>query len=476
MKTRSRIARPTRREILALAGAGAVFSLLPAESVSANGPRVLTAAPGSAPIGAPEYPMTKVWAYNGSVPGPVLRVRQGGTIRLRFDNRLPQPSTIHWHGIRIANAMDGVAGLTQAAVPPGESFDYTFRVPDAGTFWYHPHNRSWEQVARGLYGALIVEEKDAPPVDRDLVMIVDDWRLDKKGEIHEASMGSMMDAAHAGRLGNWVTVNGKAKSDLKVTRGQRLRLRLVNAATARIMSVVFEEHEPTIIALDGQPVTPRRTNKGAVRLAPGQRADVVLDMEMDPGARAPIRVVSGRTIADVGEIVYGPGVVKREKPLDAIGRLPANPLPAKLDLGGAIKIDVIMEGGAMGGMRTAILDGESLGMRELFHKGMAWSLNGVAGRTKKPLLDAPRGRTVAMRLVNRTSWPHAMHLHGHHFRTIERNRLPVANAAWRDTVLVERGDEARIAFVADNPGKWMFHCHMLEHQAAGMTTWIRVGA
>jgi len=146
-------------------------------------------------------------------------VRQGETVRVRLENDLPQPTTIHWHGIRIDNAMDGVAGLTQPAVEPGGSFDYAFKVPDAGTFWYHPHNLSWEQVARGLYGPLIVDEPDPPEVDQDIALVFDDWRLDETGQIHEASFAAMMDWSHAGRLGNVLTINGQDLMDVPVVAG-----------------------------------------------------------------------------------------------------------------------------------------------------------------------------------------------------------------------------------------------------------------
>ena len=129
-----------------------------APNTAAPEPPALRATPGSARLAPPDYPETPIWGYDGRVPGPVLRMAQGERLIRRFVNELPQPSTIHWHGIRIANPMDGVPDLTQAPVPPGGDFLYDFVAPDAGTWWYHPHHRSWEQVARGLYGALIVEE------------------------------------------------------------------------------------------------------------------------------------------------------------------------------------------------------------------------------------------------------------------------------------------------------------------------------
>ena len=198
----------TRRQFTSTLGASALT--LPSLRVAAadDGFHPLRAGAAKAQLLAAGEPQTDVWAYGKSVPGPILRVRQGERLKVRFFNDLSQPSTVHWHGIRIDNAMDGVAGLTQDAVPAGKSFDYNFIAPDAGTYWYHPHSRTWEQLARGLYGMLIVEEREPPGFDLDLPLVIDDWRLTEQGAIHEASLGAMMDKSHAGRLGNWVTVNG----------------------------------------------------------------------------------------------------------------------------------------------------------------------------------------------------------------------------------------------------------------------------
>ena len=255
--------------------------------------KVLEARAATAPLMGDEAPPTAVWAYDGRVPGPVIRARQGEKLRLRFENQLEQPSTIHWHGLRIDNAMDGVAGLTQAAVRPGESFDYVFTPPDAGTFWYHPHNRTWEQMARGLYGLLIVEEPEAPAVDRDLALAFDDWRLDRDGQIDEASLGRMRDWAHAGRLGNWLTVNGVSQPEIALRKGERLRLRLANCCNARVLSLRLDGHAAWLVALDGQPIAPYQPADGVVTLAPAQRADLIVDAVLGPGARTAILEVGG---------------------------------------------------------------------------------------------------------------------------------------------------------------------------------------
>jgi FtsP/CotA-like multicopper oxidase with cupredoxin domain len=421
-------------------------------------------------------PDTPVWGYDGGVPGPVIRVKQGEVFAADLLNKLPQPTTIHWHGIRIENAMDGVAGLTQPAVDPGQHFAYRFTPPDAGTYWYHPHNRSWEQLARGLHGAFIVEEERPPAVDQDLVLIFDDWRIGRDGKIDEASFGTMRDISHAGRLGNILTLNGQFEQDLPVLAGQRLRLRLINSANARILSIVFEGHAPVVVALDGQPLaSPFVPDNNMVQLAPSQRADLILDCSLDPGSKTRILVDTGRERLSVGRLVYDGAKRQRAKTIAELPVLPPNPVPADLDLEKAIEVDLVMTGGAMSAFASAEYRGKRYGVRELAREhGKVWAFNGIVGMPEKPLKVFGLGKTVKVRIVNRSAWPHAMHFHGHHVREVAHSaRDPLPH--WRDTALVERGEEVTVAFKAHNPGKWMLHCHMLEHQAGGMSTWYQVG-
>ena len=171
--------RISRRGFLA-AGAGVVLSTpLPSVPGRASAAREfrLVAAAGRAPLVGGGYPETAVWAYNGSVPGPEIRVRQGERLRIIVENGLKEDTAVHWHGVRVPNAMDGVPHLTQKPIAPGESFTYEFEAPDAGTYWYHPHQRSFEQIGRGLHGALVVEEREPVLVDRDVVWVLGDWRL-----------------------------------------------------------------------------------------------------------------------------------------------------------------------------------------------------------------------------------------------------------------------------------------------------------
>ncbi len=278
---RAERAGPSRRSVLIGAALSTATLLMPLHRTSAAASPAaqyhLRAAPGRVALLGNGRPDTEVWCYGGVVPGPELRVRQGARFQIEVENGLSQETTVHWHGIRLPNAMDGVPNLTQAAIPPGGTFEYAFDLPDAGTYWYHPHARSFEQVGRGLYGALIVEENEPPPVDRDLCWVLGDWRLRDEARISE-DFGNGHDASHDGRVGNTVTVNGRVAPAIQVRAGERLRLRLINAANARIFALAFGQHRPWIIALDGHPVEPHEPDQGLVVMGPGQRTDLIVDM------------------------------------------------------------------------------------------------------------------------------------------------------------------------------------------------------
>ena len=428
---------------------------------------VLEARPGLARLAPAEYPETPIWGYGGGVPGPVIRLRQGDRVIRRFLNNLPQASTVHWHGIRIDNAMDGVAGLTQSAVPSADEFLYDFLPPDAGTYWYHPHNRSWEQMARGLYGALIVEEPDPPEVDRDAVLLIDDWRLDADASIHE-SFGNLHDWAHAGRIGNWITVNGKAAWKQAVSIHERIRLRLANTANSRIFTLELLGLEGWVVALDGQPL-PAPQLADRLILAPAQRVDLIVDVLASESGEA--FVISSERDGGYSVATFTIDGTLRGTRLAAPAALPPNPMRPLENLGEARRETLLMEGGAMGSMRSAMMDGRMTSVQELAENGKAWAMNGMTDLPDSPLLSASLGETVIIRMVNDTAWPHAMHLHGHHFRKIGEDGAP---GPLRDTILIERGESADIAFVAENPGDWLLHCHMLEHSPAGMMMWIIV--
>jgi FtsP/CotA-like multicopper oxidase with cupredoxin domain len=444
----------------------------------------LTAAPARWPLVGKPHPATDVWAYETRIPGPAIRLQQGEPVRITVKNELPEDTTVHWHGTRLPNAMDGVPGLTQKPIKPGESFTYEFTPPDAGTFWYHPHADSLRQLGRGLAGALIVEEREPVAVDRDVLWVLTDWRLTSDAQI-ASGFGNAMDAGMAGRIGNTVTLNGAISTDETVRAGERVRLRLVNAALARIMALQFEGHRPLVVAIDGQPCDPHRPEGDRVLLGPAMRVDVVLDMQGEPGHR--YRVVDdfyeGRSYW-LTRLAYEQKAPIRISPLDAPLALPANPLPQP-DLASAERHELRLQGGMMGGgmmsgrmMGGGMMGGMGMDMPGMSHRAV-WAINGQSmtgdGHAgMPPLLTVRRGCSVALTIVNETAWWHPMHLHGHSFRILKRNGSSIPHNLWGDTVLVPPKERVEVAFVADNPGDWMIHCHITDHQVSGLMAIIRI--
>ena len=427
---------------------------------------------------APEpFPETAVWSYGAGVPGPEIRLRQGEPVRIRVRNRIERPTTVHWHGLRIVNHMDGVPNLTQPPIMPGEEFVYEFTPPDAGTYWYHSHVDVPEQVGRGLHGPLIVEEAEPPAVDRELTWVLGDWRLNPDASI-KGDFLNPQDYSRAGRIGNTVTLNGRASAPLAVRAGERLRLRLVNVCNARIFSLRFQEHVPHVIALDGQPVAPYVPRGGAVQIAPAQRVDLVLDMVGAPGSRAQVLdTYYPQSPFKLTDIVYtGEDRLRVGKPED-IPVLPPNPVPAVDVANGQFEV-IDLEGGDMGNLSSAQLKGRDVGLSELFMLGKMWAINGIAGfrTTQPPLFSVPLGRTCVLAFRNHTAWPHPMHLHGHTFEVLEHLGDEQMVGKQLDTVLLGPGENAKVAFVADNPGDWLFHCHINSHAEAGMLAVVRVQA
>lgn len=459
----------SRRNFIKVGAAGlvGVSFYRPSGVTASNKPLRLTAAHGEARFGQDQARATQVMHYNQSVPGPVLRIPQGRETVIRFDNALDETSSVHWHGLRIDNAMDGVPGMTQAAVKPGEAFEYRLTPPDAGTYWYHSHQRSWAQLAMGLAGVLIVEEQAPPSVDHDLVFAIDDWRLDEAMQLDTRSLGSMHDWSHGGRMGNVITVNGETDKVFAVASGERVRLRLINIANARTMNLLFNEPAISVISVDGQPVKPFVPQDGRLVLAPGQRSDLMIDMTRDPGQSSLIELIVGEYAYEIARFQYAPAS-RREQLLDSPIELSANPLQHTRLPDSFMHVPMLMEGGAMGGMRSATYQGRKMEIRELVQHKKVWAINGIAGLAEKPLFSVRRGTAISLDVTNDNGWPHAMHVHGHHFI---HDKTP---GLWRDTTLFTRGEQGSMRFVADNPGKWLIHCHMVEHMAGGMTTWFEV--
>src|SRR6185312_8824020 len=242
------------------------FDLKLRETRIGNRDIVLTAREKMVALGREPVPL---WLYD-DWPFPVLRMTQGESLSVRLDNALSQHTSIHWHGVRVPNAMDGVPYLTQAPVRPGERFTYRFSPPDAGTYFFHPHCNTAEQLGRGLLGALIVEDPSQHTGD-DVVLILKDWRLDSQGKF----LPFLTDkgAAQAGTFGTLRTVNGRVSPPVDLASRTNVRLRMINADPTRIAEIGIDGGSARVIADDGNPVAPFALETW--RLGPGMRLDVL---------------------------------------------------------------------------------------------------------------------------------------------------------------------------------------------------------
>ncbi len=377
----------------------------------------------------PDRPEIPVWCFGGTVPGPLLRVRRGEELRVRLRNALPRPIAVHWHGVRGHNALDGVAGLTQEPVAAGADSDIRLTPPDAGTFWYRAHALASTELAFGLHGLLIVDEHLPPAVDRDLALALSVWRPLTREATAEPGRAPL------------VSVNGAGSIEVPARTNERLRLRLVNAG-AEIVALRIEQHAATVMAIDGEPAEPFRARSGRVRLAPGNRIDLFVDALLDPGASAPIVLETSGSERTIGRIAYLPGPPARPAPRAEPPPLPANPLPERMDFVRALKLAFTLE-------------------------------RLTADKPDPPLFTVKRGRTVMLALKNGTPYTHAIHTHGHAFRLLD-NLDDGWKPFWLDTVPIGPGETTRIAFVADNPGKWLLEAVALGQRERPPAAWFEV--
>lgn len=393
-------------------------------------------------------------------------MKQGETLRLSLQNRTDKPLSLHWHGLRHDQAMDGVGGFSQEPVPPGGQFEYRLTPPDSGTFLYRPMllGGSSEPAGRGLSGLLIVEEKEPPAVDLDLPVLIGDWLLgDDQKLLPFAADGQ--DGAAAGRLGSWLTVNGKAPPlPVRLPPGSRVRLRLANACNARIMRLRFDEMKAFVAAVDGQPTDTFEPVRAQLPFAPGTRYDVIFDMPETSGAAASVTALIGPGVPLVRFV--GEGTAKPARaPVAAMAPNPA--LPAAVRLQDARRAEMVIEGGA------AITPENKLDLAGL-DLTRPWTVNGGQGDPKgKPLFSVRRGTPVVIGITNRTAFLQPLHVHGHSFRL-----LHPLDDGWEpyflDTVQIPEGKRLHIAFIADNPGRWPISSTVLERFDRGLWSWFEV--
>lgn len=418
-----------------------------------------------------------VWTFNNSVPGPQIRVKVGDTVKIKLKNELEEPVSIHWHGYPVPNNMDGIPGVTQDAVPAGKEFTYEFKATVPGTYWYHSHQDSVNQLDKGLYGTLIVEDPHEN-YDRDYTLVLDEWM--SSGEMDMSNMEGMegMDhsqmnmgdmssmtemAGHDMSMYDLYTMNGKTGDSIDkliVKEGDKVRIRLVNAGYIT-HTLHLHGHEFKVIASDGQPVnSPAVIANQGIAIAPGERYDLEFTAN-NPGSWLLEEHGKDERVKNMRAVIEYEGAIGKTDDSNADDELPNFDLTkygqqamSNFSLDQKFDQDVKLN------LNTEMKDGE-----------MVYTINGkMFPDTDSIKVD--KGDKVKVTLVNLSKTDdHPMHLHGHFFQVLSKNGKPLEGApVIKDTLNVKPGEEYVVAFEADNPGDWMFHCHDLHHASAGMVT------
>lgn len=383
---------------------------------------------------------TTVWAYNGLLPGPLLKAKVGDEVIVHFRNDLLEPTTVHWHGLRISDQMDGSPRI-QSPIKPGEEFTYRFKLPDAGSFWYHPHVNAPVQVEKGLYGPIAVFDPKDPVYDAERFVVLDDIRLESNGSI---SPESGMDYTMGGRFGNTLLTNGRPakEASASVEQGTVERWRIVNTANARTMEVGVDGASFRVIATDGgllpEPYTTKR-----ISIAIGQRFDLEVTYDQPGTATLTNYVLTQDSAGKVKEVAIPSFVVD----VAASPRVPRTitwpevHVPSREpDVNATIRMNLQQDA-----------DGNP-----------QWTLNGKA-MAAEPLFTWSQGSTVLLTLVNKVNTEHPFHLHGQFFEILDATQPGL-----KDVVLVPPNGTVSVRAYVDNPGRWMAHCHILEHAEIGM--------
>lgn len=406
--------------------------------------------------GAPQ----QVWTYNGSVPGPLLQARVGDDVTVVLTNDLDEATTIHWHGMRVPNEMDGVVAGEMQAIEPGESFTYRFIAPDAGTYWFHPHIRAAEQVERGLHGMFVVHEQDEdrPDVDAERAFVVDDVSLSDDGESIAPFGRDMMEVMH-GRYGNVLLLNGSdAVPTFTFAPGQVERWRFVNTANARTMVLRFPGLSVRQIGADAglwpQALIEDTTE---VVLPSGARADLEVRLAAD--------AVSGSLISAVPALDENDELIEIEVPLAQVELDDALDASTRTGHRGSPHLTLLDDGTAT---HTLTISGANVGGQ------IEFTINGLAWPESEDW-TVPQGELQVIEVRNELGMEHPFHLHGQFFQVVWRSGgAGLDDRGWRDTVLLRGQERMRVATTFGNPGMWMIHCHILEHAEAGMMSMVMV--
>jgi FtsP/CotA-like multicopper oxidase with cupredoxin domain len=426
----------TRRQ--ALTGLGATMALcVRPVAAAADGPQrlALRALETAIKLG-PGGPDTPVWSLQ--IVPPTFRFKPGA-LDVAFANDLPVPAILDWRGFDGAPVAEPLT--SQPPLAPGAKITFSVALHRTGTFLcdLRPFGDTQARAARPL--ALVVEDGTLANVDRDEVLLIEDWRL-------RADATAVAAGADPGQAEAVFTVNGQISPDIAVRSGERIRLRLINGCQRAAVAVKIEAVEVRVIALDGAPAEPFLARNGAVVLAPRGRADVLIDATAAPGANSAILLHDGRDARPIGRLVTSAEPPVRQSPLPPALALPATGLPAQLDLKNALRIDLPLS-------------------------GSDWTQPQSFSATATPAFQAKAGRTVVLALVNRAATAAVFHLHGHHFRLLDRlddGWKPF----WLDTLAVEPGQTQRIAFAAEYTGRWLLESVGTDWTAPRLVRWYGV--
>ncbi len=435
----------------------------------------------------------KMFAYNGQIPGPTIKVKQGSKIFINFTNNIDFETTIHWHGIRLNNKYDGVPNVTQQPIKPGESFFYELYFPDEGVYWYHPHIREDLQQELGLYGSIIVEPNSQSyynRVDREVILFLDDIKMAKNDlDVFSKDFARF---ALMGRFGNLMFTNGETDYRLSVKKGEVVRFYLTDSANTRTFNFSIEEHKLKLIGSDSGKFE-KEEFVDSIVIAPAERyiAEILFDKEgaFDILHKTPFRIYKLGTIEVSDEETESKNYInfQKIKENDEI-KNSIDKFRKYFDKAPDYEIDltVDMHGMAMDhGMMQSKHDIEWEDDMPMMNamatsKNTKWILKDK--KTGKENMDinyeVKVGDIKKMRIFNdpKSMHPmqHPMHMHGQRFLVLSEDNKLNNNLAWKDTVLVPNGKTVDILIEFTNPGKWMLHCHIAEHLESGMMAMFTV--
>jgi FtsP/CotA-like multicopper oxidase with cupredoxin domain len=388
----------------------------------------------------PGAPATPIWSLQGPAPDPGLRFKRGDELAMTLQNELPVPTALNWHGIDGVPAAEPLAARPLLA--PGAKQTFLIPLRQAGTFMCDLRLVGDGQAQPSPARALVVEESEAA-ADRDEVLLIEDWRLRPDG----TAIAPGTDPKGTNPV---YTVNGQTTLDIPTRTHERLRFRLVNGCQRIVIAVKFEGHDIRVMAMDSEPAEPFLARGGAVVLAPGGRVDALIDATMPPGSTSAILLHDGTEARPIGRLVASKDPPVRDTPLPAAAALPSNGLPAQLDLKNALRIDL-----TLGGPKAD------------------WVSPAEFASSAAPVFRAKAGRTVVLALTNRAAAPEVFHLHGHHFRLLDRlddGWKPF----WLDTLAIEPGQTQRIAFAAEVAGRWLLETMATDWAAPRLVRWYSV--